>query len=280
MKFFIPVKKYRVVSITGNWCALNCSHCNRRYLEGMTHVKPGTLLETLASMHRNGVRGVLISGGFSKDSTLPIEPYLGELLLAKKQTGIWFSAHLGLITNINLLTQLRHTIDLVDYEFTQSTFIVNHIRRLPNEYVRTYKDALNAMVKVGLKVVPHVYAWYPSISRESLISELEYIESIGMRQATLLIYIPPSRNYPVPITEMIDMIRYARRRFGGELYLGCMRPPWVKSAIDKIVVEEELVDRVANPYHKLLKDLGNKYELFDACCSVPDEVMDLFKWDN
>lgn len=246
----------------------------------MTHVKPGTLLNMVVEMHRNGVRGILVSGGFKKDVTLPIESYIDELLSAKKQTDIWVSAHLGLVTDTKLLTRLRNVIDLVDYEFTQSPFIINHVRRLPKEYAETYKVALDKMISAGLKVVPHVYAWYPSITRESLMSELEYLESAGIHKVTLLIYIPPSYNSPVPTTEIIDMIRHAGKRFGGELYLGCMRPPWIKPIVDKKVVEEELVERIANPYHKLLKDLEYKYELFDACCSVPDEVLDLFKWEN
>ena len=77
---YYPETKFPSISITGNNCALNCKHCNQHYLQ---HMIPATTPDELyaVSKHINsqGAVGFLLSGGFTKDSKLPLDNYYGTI---------------------------------------------------------------------------------------------------------------------------------------------------------------------------------------------------------
>lgn len=277
MKLFIPRYKYKAITLTGTWCALNCSFCNKRYLRGMLSVTPVTVEGVLVEMWRRGVKGALLSGGFRPDGTLPIEPYVEKLREVKGKTGLLFSAHLGLVRDPGLLESLKGVVDVVDYEFTQSEEIVVGVRGFPKSYLNAYRESLQLIVDSGLYVVPHVFAWYPGMNLESLEAELRFLEDVGVEAVSLLVYIPQGSGVAVPAGKVVEALRLARSAFPGELYLGCMRPLQVKKLVDSVAVEEGLVDRVANPYPTVLRGQESGLELYDACCSIPSESLEVFR---
>ncbi len=277
IQYFSPRHKYKPVSLTGTWCALNCKFCNRRYLESMVHVTPHNFIDVMRELYSSGVRGVLLSGGFRNDATLPIEAYINAIKVVKKELGLFISAHLGLQTRSEVLRELRGLIDVVDYEFTLSEFIVNYVRGLklrPSRYV----EALKTMLENDLHVVPHVFAWHPAITREALGRELKILNDYGLREVTLLVYIDPHTRYDSEdlASRVLENIEYARSVFPGSIYMGCMRPGYIRPILDKSLVEKGLVDRIANPYHKVLAEYPEEY--YDACCSIPinEETRSLF----
>jgi uncharacterized radical SAM superfamily protein len=268
ISYFTPRDRYKTISLTGNWCALNCRFCGRKYLENMIHVNPENFTHVAEELYKWGVRGLLLSGGFRQDGTLPIEPYLEKIRVVKEKLGLFISAHLGLITNKDLLIDLKEVIDVVDYEFTLSPFIVNEVRGLkftPSRYV----EALSRILDAGLHVVPHVFAWHPGLSRELLRKELETLGDHGVGEVTLLVYIDPAmRDYSVKLAEIVlNNIEYIRGIYHGKLYLGCMRPGYIKPLIDPLITEKKLVERIANPHYKVLRE--HPGEVYDACCSIP-----------
>ncbi|MGC8983053.1 MAG: radical SAM protein [Desulfurococcaceae archaeon] len=273
MKFFMPRKKYVPISITGSWCALNCKFCKGKYLKHMIHVTPETARHVLRELYSAGARGVLVSGGFRPDGSLPVEPYVEVLREVKKELGLVMSAHLGLVKSRELLSELKGVIDVVDYEFTLSSFIASEVRGLkPSDYTKS----LELLVESGLRVVPHIFAWHPEQTASALKSELRVVEDYGLNEATLLIYIDPLgiTNPDALSKKVIELIEAARSYYSGRLYLGCMRPPAIKRFVDPVVVEKGLVERVANPYYKLLKP--GEAAVYDACCSLPDELLSEF----
>ena len=77
LKVYYPSKTFPTISITGTSCDQNCLYCNKRYLEHMFPIKsPEKLLIFARNHERKGGKGFLISGGFNKESILPIDPYL------------------------------------------------------------------------------------------------------------------------------------------------------------------------------------------------------------
>lgn len=275
--YFTPRSRYKVISLTGFWCALNCKFCNKRYLVNMVHTTPSNFIDTVRELYVNGVRGVLLSGGFRSNGTLPIEPYIDKLRVVKRELGIITSAHLGLITNKELLHSLRGLIDTVDFEFTLSSFIVNYVRGFtfsPKKYV----NVLSKIVDSGLHIVPHIYAWHPEIRRDVLREELKIISDFGIKEIVLLVYIDPFKTHEHTklASIVVDNIKYVRNTYPGRLYMGCMRPGYIKPLIDPVLVEKELVDRIVNPYYKVLKEQPG--DIYDACCSIQliDSLRELF----
>jgi hypothetical protein len=46
-----------------------------------------------------------------------------------------------------------------------------------------------------------------------------------------------------------------------------MRPGYIKPLIDPLIAEKKLVERIANPHYKVLRE--HPGEVYDACCSIP-----------
>jgi len=275
MKYFMHLRKFTTVSVTGPACWLNCRFCKGKYLAGMTDISRNTE-RVLKELYEAGVKGILVSGGFTREGYLPINGFVDALREAKRRYGFIYNIHLGLQRDRSLLESLRGVIDVVDYEFTLSNYIIKYVRNLKYDG-EVYIDALERMLEAGLHVVPHLYLWHPGFEREVFREELRALSDLGLREATLLVYIPESRDIIIPRGEvLLENLREARRVFHGELYLGCMRPYEVKKEIDKQAVEEGLVERIANPHHELLTNRGRS-EVYDACCSLPEHLLSDFR---
>lgn len=273
----MPRRMYKPVSITGTWCALNCKFCGGKYLENMVHVNPANFTQVVHELHSSRVKGLLLSGGFRHDVTLPIEPYIEKIREVKRRLGLVISIHPGLVESRQLVADLRGVVDAVDYEFTTSKYIINDVRGLaidPEAYVRS----LSVMVNEGLHVVPHVFAWHPRIIREELSEELRVIEDMGLKEMTLLVFITRELNVNEEhvVRKVLELTEYVRTRYPGKVYMGCMRPAWLKPALDRVLIENGLVDRIANPYHKLLGECGS-VEVYDSCCSIPERLLGIFQ---
>ena len=276
IKAFRMARRFAVVSLTGGYCELNCSHCRARYIRSMLPAPGPRLPRLLEALHRRGARGVLLSGGWTREGVLPVEPYLDALREAKRRLGLVFNIHLGLETRREILEALSGIVDLVDYEFTLSDWMVRGVRRLPFG-PRRYIEALEAMLEAGLNVVPHVFLWHPGSSPELLKRELRLLDDHGLEAVNLLVYIPPSGGLPRAVEERLpQLLRTARSLWPRRLYLGCMRPREARRTLDPVAVGEGLVERIANPSLAAVRLYGDKMEFYDACCSVPDELLGLF----
>ena len=270
---FQHIRRFTIVSITGTSCWLNCRFCRARFLKTMPRVERGNLYNTLRKLAQRGVRGVLVSGGFTRDARLPLTlEDVEELKKAKKDFNLLISLHLGLEDRVDVLEALRGTIDIVDFEYTESPYIALWTRRLSANDLHRYKLALERMLDVGLHVVPHVFLWHPLRLAEELEDELRTLRDYGLDEVTLLVYmgrITPS------LERLRLLLEKARRVFDGKLYLGCMRPMVVRKYFDLVAVREGLVERIAVPGPRLIQEAG--IELYDACCSVPDNQLHKFK---
>lgn len=274
MKYFLHIEKFTSVSITGSACWLNCRFCRGKYLRHMTHLSRDRAGEILRGLYESGVRGILVSGGFTREGYLPIEGFIDVLRDARRKYGFIYNAHLGLQRDRSTLEALRGIIDVVDYEFTLSNYIAKYVRGLPVN-VEAYLESLKLMSDAGLHVVPHLYLWHPGFSKEVFRREVKAVEDLGLNEVTLLVYIPEPGEATTPQAgTVLENLREARRLFNGKMYLGCMRPHYIKRELDTAAVDEGLVDRIANPYHPLLDDSS---EIYDACCSLPENLLQGFK---
>jgi len=227
---FIHFRRFVAVSITGERCWLNCSFCRGYYLKGMISAdRPERLYDLMSTLVRRGVRGFLISGGFTKKGFLPVVPFLKVIEKVKKEYGddVFISMHPGLAPN------------------------------------RGFAEAI---------------ASYPGFSEEKMLRDLRVLADLGLRAITILYFIPtpgtPYEGLKLELRQALHLLRTVRSVWRGEVYLGCMRPFGLKPGLDRAAVHEGLVDRIANPYHELLRQ---GYPLYDACCSVPDHRLSMFR---
>ncbi|RLG41176.1 MAG: radical SAM protein, partial [Thermoproteota archaeon] len=159
--------------------------------------------------------------------------------------------------------------DSVDYDLPPGERAAG-IRGFPySQFLRS----LDALTEAGpARVVPHILLGLPGVRPEDELSAIEEASSRGYDELVLLVFIPTEGTpfegmNPPSISRILPVVREARRIFGGELSLGCMRPKVLKRTLDPAVVEEGLVDRIAVPRPELVERGG--LETVAACCAVP-----------
>ncbi len=276
---FIPGRKFPDISITGGACALGCDYCRGHYLHGMEYAtSPKELYDTIRYLVKKGARGVLVSGGFTREGRLPVEPFIPVLKQAKKDFDLVISVHTGVIDK-ELASRLREAgVDIVDYELVLDPIVVKKVKHLdksPEDYIRGY----DTLVKHGPPyIAPHVPIGfnYGRILYEKQVVDI--LRDYKPYIAIFLVFIPtkgtPMENVKPPkVNDIIDVIKYSRRVLGEKtiLSMGCMRPWSMKFLLDKMLVEQELVDRIVNPPVKIIEMYN--LEKIEACCSVPKELL-------
>ncbi|MBR0519556.1 radical SAM protein, partial [bacterium] len=70
--------KTKSISVTGNRCSFNCSHCGRKYLQSMESIS-----DTIKLGKRN-FTSVLISGGMNIKGYVPLDEYEDEIRKIKE----------------------------------------------------------------------------------------------------------------------------------------------------------------------------------------------------
>lgn len=267
---FFPKGKFAEVSITGRKCELNCPMCGGRWLEGMMSAEnPEELLKLGRKLWRKGVRGLLISGGFTKEGKLPFIPFIWAIRELKKM-GFLMSIHTGPLERREAEVLSKTGIDLVDYDLILEESPIRVARGLamtPDDFV----EGMENLMRESIEVVPHITVGLPgSEGRIDLYAEV--LREMRVRRAVLLGFIPTTgTRLSEELPPSPEELRVAAEKLSrtSKLSLGCMRAPWLKRDYDINLLG--LVDRVANPHPSL--DLKR----IMACCSIPEELLQVFK---
>jgi uncharacterized radical SAM superfamily protein len=262
-KAFYPRRKFRSISITGYFCELNCEMCRGRYLRGMIPApSPSLLRESMEKEMKRGVIGFLISGGFNRRGVLPFRPFLNEIIEARKRGAI-ISIHPGLVDEEES-SLLRESVDIVDFELLSGK--AAYMKGSPELYERSFEILMERGPK---HVVPHAIIGLPYSSFDDFKHSVDLSYEYGAEELVILVFIPNSASQNTLSLELIrKCISYARKK-SNELSLGCMRPRNMRE-IDEIALEAG-VDRIVLPM------INKDFQSFDACCSVPDNMLYLFK---
>lgn len=261
---FIPGDKYPSISITGDKCWLLCSYCRGKYLKQMIHIySPDELREIAREIILKGGYGLLVSGGFTRQGYLPIKPYLPVINEIKKKYDLIISIHPGFIDRDTMILLRDIGVDIVDYELILDKTILSirkHLNITIKQHIKHYID----MIEYGPPhIVPHIPIGFTA-NDKWIYRAIDMLSEIEPENTVFLI----SMNSDMKIIDrVINILRYARTRLNGIISLGCMRPFKLKAILDKIVIEEELVDRIVNPLKKHIREYELK--IIETCCSVP-----------
>ncbi len=278
IKAFIPGLKYVSVSITGTQCSLMCDYCRGIYLRGMKHVTtPKQLFDLVRHLYAGGVRGILISGGFNQEGYLPIEPYIPTIKEIKSNFDILVSVHAGLIDK-SLAIKLREAkVDVVDYELVVDEHVIRNVMHLSGKGKEDFLKTYEILVTHGPPyIVPHVLvgANYGNIIKEG--EAVDVARELAPEVMVFLVIKPTEgtamQSVKVPKErDVVELIKYARQKFKGEIALGCMRPLTTKHTLDRMLCELGIVDRLVNPLKSVVDGFGLK--VVQSCCSIPNELL-------
>ena len=289
LKIYIPNKQFPAISITGSECALNCEHCNKKYLESMRDItNPNDLKNFLKDLHKNNGIGALISGGCDPDGAVPLDDYLDVIKEIKEDTNLIINTHTGLINKNTAEMLAQSKIDIVSFDVNVDEDVIKDIYHLKKE-VRDYKMAIELLQQHNLNIVPHICIglFYGKINKE--LETINFIKQTFTEPDLIVIIalIPPKKSSyqfempsPVNISKLIAMTRILFPKT--EISLGCMRPRGnVKAKLEKLAIKAG-INRIEIPSRKSLNwileyDPRIKFQFFSACCAIPPKYEEIAK---
>jgi len=281
-----PHPSFPTVSITGDKCMLCCKHCGRRYLKNMVPcAAPEALLEKCLKFFSNGVKGVLLSGGYNAEGYVPFEPFLDVIEQVKRETGLFISAHTGLVPEWLARELGSAGIDLADFDLIgddDTIKLVLGIDRTVEDYQRSMKSLKGSIPYV----VPHICVGLHSGELRGEFRALDLAAEIEPRLLVLLVLTPTAGTefgkLAPPSKDIFKKIAVeARLRFPkAELALGCMRPRDFNRFEIELAALQSGVDRIELPSERTLeaaRAIGLSVRKLRACCAVPEGIISGFK---
>ncbi|MGB5912951.1 MAG: radical SAM protein [Promethearchaeia archaeon] len=283
IKIYIPNKRFPAISITGDDCALECEHCNKKYLKGMNKVLTKDNLERFLFNHfEKGGVGALISGGCEPDGSVPLLKFLDSIKLVKEKTNLIINAHTGLLNEETAKKLAEARVDIVSFDVTMDEEVIKRIYHLSKD-PEDYKKSIDYLKRYDLNIVPHICIglFYGKIHKE--LETIKFLKESGINPSliVLIALIPPKdsntkfiRLNPIDIAKVIAIIRFVFPNT--EISLGCMRPRGkAKTQIEKSAILAGIT-RIELPSIETLKWLKQKYpdvkfKFFSACCAIPEQ---------
>lgn len=253
------------VTLTGSDCSLNCAHCGGHYLKGMKSLKDVS--------KKAEVTSCLISGGCSRDGTVPFMGSKGEIEKLKAQSkGI--NLHCGLVDEEGA-KNVAEVADVVSFDFIYHDEVIKNVYKLN----KTKEDYVNSYLalKKHVKVVPHVCI---GLSKGDIFWEydaLEKLKELGVDAISFIVFVPTKntdfQDEKPPLPEQVaDVLATARIMFPNTpLFLGCMRPKGnYRNQLDPLAIAAG-INKIVIPAPKA-KELAEKMELEikrgTECCGL------------
>jgi len=281
-----PHPNFPTISITGESCKLCCKHCGRRYLKGMTScLTPQSLLSYCFKLHSEGVKGVLLSGGYNEEGYVPFEPFLDVIEEIKKKTGIFISAHTGLVPEELARRMGRVGIDLADFDLIGDNSTIELVLGI-EKTVEDYQHSMKWLDKYLPYVVPHICVGLHAGELRGEFRALEIASAISPPLLVLLVLTPTLGTefggLVAPSPEEFKKVAVeARLRLPeSQLSLGCMRPRGSLRLEMELAALHSGIDRIELPSEETIeaaRTMGLKIRSLPACCSVPEEIISKFK---
>ncbi|NJE05465.1 radical SAM protein [Thermococcus sp. M36] len=272
LKIYIPGIKFPSISLTGNYCSLNCAHCGRHYLERMRKPTKKELVNYCINLEREGYTGCLLSGGLDSRLKVPLDRYAAEIREIKRRTSLKLNAHVGFIDESDL--EWVKYVDVVSLDFVGDDEVIKRVYKI-DRTVKDYLRILDLLSEAGVRVAPHITIGldFGRISWEYRAIDLLVKYPIDVLVLDVLI---PTKGTEMEglsapgVEESLEVVRYARERFNGEISIGCMRPlgKW-RLDFDKGAVLAG-VDRLTNPPRKVIEwaKTVREVEIIYECCVV------------
>ncbi|MHA1211681.1 MAG: radical SAM protein [Candidatus Heimdallarchaeota archaeon] len=272
---YYPSTSFPSVSLTGTNCAQNCLYCNKHYLKHMHEANTPEKLKTFAyNLAAKGAKGILISGGYNEQATLPLEPFLETIKEIKAKTNLLINLHPGLVSEEEAQTIAKVGVDAISFDLVVDDNVIEQVLRngfTGKDYLRSYSN----LVTAGLRVVPHICLGLLYGKEDGNLAALEAAFNFNPKLIVFLGLIP-TKNTPMESAKIIDpefvarMLLYTRLEQPQiEQSLGCMR---VRKIDYEHFALKAGINRIAVPKKRTLDFARKKYDLqikeLNSCCAM------------
>lgn len=262
--YYIKTLNTLSISTTGNFCALNCKHCNKHYLNHMKtfeNIFKNSDFQTNENL--NGYTSYLVSGGSNKDGYVPFFNHIKNIeklkSLHKK-----INLHTGLLSTKYF--QYLSIADSVSIDIIGDDHTINFVYNLDKkakDYFKYFEKLVNYKIKNNLsfKIVPHITIGLNGGKASGEKNALNFLKQFSTYKSKILdtivflILIPTKGTYfekltPPDYAFVKDIFQYGYENFNNSetnLFLGCMRPKGkYRKEIDKIATKSG-INGIVNP---------------------------------
>jgi len=220
---FVKLNNTTSVSLTGNYCFMNCKHCGGHYLNNMFQAKD------IESLVKKGFTSFLISGGLLSDRKVPIALFENKLYTLKEKYNLKYNVHTGYVEEKDIHV-LKKIADTVSFDLIGDQQTVKEVYG-EFEYKKMW-ESFELLVKNDFIVKPHITI---GLNKGELSHEIKAIEKLKKYEDLLdeiifLVFIPTFGTefysyQPPKIEEVISLLSTVREDFPDKkLTLGCMHP--------------------------------------------------------
>lgn len=253
--------KTKSVSITGQACSLNCSHCMGHYLRDMISLKEADNTDSSS---------FLISGGCDREGKVPVNRFLDEIKMLKRKARL--NIHCGLVNEDEAKT-IGEVADKVSFDFTVDDEAIHEVFGLnkgSEDYIRSYE-----FLRRYTDVVPHILIGLKGGVIDREYEAIRVLKDMGTEKIAFIIFRPTigtpfADRKPPGVMEAADVLRFARKALPhGYITLGCMRPGGsYRDSIDRMAVDIG-VDGIVNPTPGAVmyaKEMAYDINIKEECC--------------
>jgi len=260
IKFFYPIKTLPI-SLTGEFCSLNCLHCSGSYLKGMK-----TKEESLKILKDDAFSSVLISGGFNEKGSLDIVSNL-DFLKKIKDLKKRIILHSGFISKSEI-DLIKGLVDVISFDFIYDEETIREIYHLPYNGEDFKKEYL--LLRRNIKTFPHIIV---GLYKGKIKGEYEIIDVFAEIKPSTVIFLIliPTKNTPfqdisIPdIEEIKKLFQFSKRKLRlTNFVLGCMRPKDKLRDEIEIAAYESGFNGFVNPGNRL-KNIVKEPEIHYEC---------------
>lgn len=208
------------ISVTGEYCELNCSHCGRKYLKHMENIS-----DTLAKGKRQ-YTSALISGGLNDRGYVSIEKHIRSIEILK--TWGWkINAHTGLMP-ASAMEKTASAADRISLDFIYDRETIEKVYRVdfsPSQYLKTIEE-----VRKFKEPDIHLTIGLFGGEIKGEFKAIDVLSKINAKNLIFLVLTPTKgtafeKCSPPKITDVEKTIALAREKLpSSKLSIGCMHP--------------------------------------------------------
>ncbi len=272
MFIYYPGKAFPSISVTGEFCALKCKHCNGYYLKGMLPITTPEKLLEFAKDNEGKIHGFLLSGGSTKEGKVPLKRFTKAVRWIVENTSLIVNIHTGIIDDEDIEYLEEMHPHHISFDVIGSTDTIKRVLGT-NRTKEDYFHALDLLDDSSLNYSPHVIA---GLDFGEIVGEYDAVNKIRelrrYSNLVLIVLIPTKgtdmENVKLDREEILNFFDYALSSIPPEkVVLGCMRPRDFHE-IEELCVEKGCRGMVIPSLRtlKMMREKGEKIERKDMCC--------------
>jgi uncharacterized radical SAM superfamily protein len=245
------------------------------------------LIKKCLKLSEQGAKGVLLTGGCTKNGKVPVNNFLEAINQIKQNTSLVVIAHTGILT----LDEARKlvaanvdgaAVDVVGLE--ETTKEVYGVKIPPEKYLETLKALQQAKMPI---ISPHVCVGLNFGIMKHELASLKLIQQINPTTVVITAIMPlrgtPMEAVKVVALDVVKVVAIAKLMFPhSTVTLGCARSKGSDRQLIESLSIQAGINAIAVPSEKTVKQaesMGLEIQGYSACCGVPPlESLKLSTW--